>query len=152
MSVTVESSRFGELQVAERDIVEFPLGLVGLPGSRYAFVDRNPSSGFRWLHSIKDPRLALPVVDPRLFFPSFTLDLADEDRACTGVHDASAWEQYVTVRATPDPAEITVNLRAPLVIREGLGYQVINVAPGAELRAPLFAHAADQGSAAVDAA
>ena len=32
----------------------------------------------------------------------------------------------MTVRATPNPLDITANLRAPLVIREGRGYQVIN--------------------------
>jgi flagellar assembly factor FliW len=44
----------------------------------------------------------------------------------------------VTVRATPDPLDITANLRAPLVIRGGRGYQVINAREDAPLRAPLF--------------
>ena len=44
----------------------------------------------------------------------------------------------MTVRATPDPLDITANLRAPLVIRDGRGYQVINTDEDASLQAPLF--------------
>jgi len=143
MTVTIESARFGELTVARQSVIEFPLGLIGLGGSDYALVDRNPGSGFHWLHSLEDPALALPVVDPRLFFASFALQIAAEDRERTGLHDASGAQLYVTVRATPDPSDITANLRAPLVVVDGRGYQVINTAPGASLRAPLFAAAPD---------
>ena len=45
---------------------------------------------------------------------------------------------YVTVRATPNPLDITANLRAPLVILDGRGYQVINTREDAPLQAPLF--------------
>ncbi len=44
----------------------------------------------------------------------------------------------MTVRATPNPLDITANLRAPLVILEGRGYQVINTNEDAPLQAPLF--------------
>ena len=52
---------------------------------------------------------------------------------------------YVTVRATPDPLEITANLRAPLVIHEGRGFQVLNAVEDAPLQAPLFELAAPDG-------
>ena len=55
---------------------------------------------------------------------------------------------YVTVRATPDPLDITANLRAPLVIADGRGYQVINASADAPLRAPLFELAPEQPAAA----
>ncbi|HWX44129.1 MAG TPA: flagellar assembly protein FliW [Solirubrobacteraceae bacterium] len=139
-TTTIHSSRFGALQIPREDVIEFPLGLIGLGGLRYALLDRNPGSGFHWLHSLEDPHLALPVVDPRAFFRPFPLHLADEDRQRVGVEDPGAGAQlYVTVRAAPDPADIVVNLRAPLVVWERRGHQVINTAPGAELRAHLFA-------------
>ncbi len=144
----IESSRFGPLEVAPEDVIEFPRGLIGLGGRRYTLLDRNPGSGFLWLHSLEDPALALPVVDPRSFFESFALSLGEEDRARIGADDPLAAQVYVTVRAASDPAEIVVNLRAPLVIWQGRGHQVINSAPGAELQAPLFAAL---GGAAPDA-
>lgn len=142
MSVTIESVRFGSLELAEEALVEFPLGLIGLPGSGYAFVDPDPGRGIRWLHSTEDPALALPVIDPRVVMPGFSLTVGAEEQDRIGVEDLSQAQVYATVRAAPDPAETTVNLRAPLVIWRGRGHQVINTAPGAELRAPLFAVAA----------
>jgi flagellar assembly factor FliW len=138
MPLTIDSSRFGALEIADADAIEFPLGLIGLGGSHYALLDRNPGSGFRWLHSLEDAGLALPVVDPREFFPGFALVLSDEDRERIGAPDLSAAQVHVTVRTAPHPDDTLVNLRAPIVVWEGRGHQVLNTAPGAELRVPLF--------------
>jgi flagellar assembly factor FliW len=139
MVLTVESSRFGTLQIPAGEAIEFPFGLIGLGGSRYALLDRNPGSGFRWLHSLDDGALALPVVDPRAFFSDFALVLGEEERARIDIPEGADVATYATVRAAPDPADIVVNLRAPLVVWEGRGYQVLNTAPDAPLQAPLFA-------------
>jgi flagellar assembly factor FliW len=139
MSVKFESIRFGTVEIEADDVIEFPFGLIGLGGVRYALIDRNPGSGFLWLHSLEDPALALPVVSPYQFFSTFTLDIAPEDRERTGIEDATGSQLYVTVRATPNPADITANLRAPLLIRGGRGYQVLNTHEDAELQALLFA-------------
>jgi|SRR5271165_1661921 len=155
MSVTFESVRFGTVEIQPEDVTEFPFGLIGLGGSRYALLDRNPGSGFLWLHSVDDPALALPVVNPHQFFADFTLEIEPEDRERTGITDPSAGRLYVTVHATPDPLDITVNLRAPIVICDGRGYQVLNTNERAPLRAPLFtlqAQPAPGRSQPVDAA
>lgn len=138
MPLTIDSSRFGALEIPEEAAIEFPLGLIGLGGLRYALIDRNPGSGFHWLHSLEDHTLALPVVDPRRFFSGFALELSVEDRERIGAPDLAAVQVYVTVRAAPNPADTLVNLRAPLVVWEGRGHQVLNTAPGAQLRVPLF--------------
>jgi flagellar assembly factor FliW len=139
VSVTFQSIRFGEVEVAEGDVIEFPFGLIGLGGSRYTLLDRNPGTGFLWLHSVDEPALALPVVRPEPFFSEFSLHMAPEDVERTGIDEgAQDVKLYVTVRATPNPLDITANLRAPLVIHDGHGYQVINANPEAQLQAPLF--------------
>lgn len=142
--MVIESVRFGTVELTDEALVEFPLGLIGLPGNGYAFLDVNPASGIRWLHSTEDPALALPVIDPRLALPGFELTVSAEEQERIGLQDLAQAQVYVTVRASPDPAQTTVNLRAPLVIWQGRGHQVINSAPGAELRAPLFAAAAGE--------
>jgi flagellar assembly factor FliW len=145
--VRFESVRFGTVEISQANMIEVPLGLIGLGGSRYTLLDRNPGSGFLWLHSLDDPALALPVVKPHRFFSSFSLELAAEDRERTGIDDFSGAELYVTVRATPNPLDITANLRAPLVVIDGRGYQVLNAAPDSPLRAPLFVLATEEPSA-----
>jgi flagellar assembly factor FliW len=142
MTMMIDSVRFGAVEVADEALVEFPLGLIGLAGSGYALVDASPGSDIRWLHSTEDPALALPVIDPRRALPGFQLAVGVEERERVGAQDLDAAQVYVTVRASPDPMQTTVNLRAPLVIWEGRGHQVINTAPGADLRAALFAPAA----------
>jgi flagellar assembly factor FliW len=141
MSMTViESSRFGTVEVAAEDRLEFPHGLIGLGGQFYTLLDRNPGTGFLWLHSLEDPGLALPVIDPRRFFHNFGLELSAEEHEQIGVADpAGEADLYVTVRTAPDPADVVVNLRAPIVVWERRGHQVLNTAPGAELQARLFA-------------
>jgi|SRR5271165_1093064 len=138
MSVRFESVRFGSVEVADEEVLEFPFGLIGLGGSQYALLDRNPGTGFLWLHCVGDAALALPVVSPYQFFADFALEIAPEDRERTGIEDASGMRILVTVRATPNPLDITANLRAPLLIGDGCGYQMINNSPDAPLRAPLF--------------
>jgi len=138
MSLTFESVRFGTVEIEPQDVIEFPFGLIGLGGSRYALIDRNPGTGFLWLHEVDDPALALPVIPPQLFFPDFSLEMTPEDRERTGCTDLENAELYVTVRATPDPMDIAANLRAPLVVHEGRGFQVINANEDAPLQAPLF--------------
>jgi len=155
MSVIFESVRFGTVEVPEGEVIEFPDGLIGLGGLRYALIDRNPGTGFLWLHCVDDPALALPVVSPFQFFADFSLELGEDDRERIGLPDPAAARLLVTVRATPDPLDITANLRAPLVIHGGRGYQVINTVEGAPLQAPLFvlAEPADaERTGAVDAA
>lgn len=138
MSLKFESVRFGEIEVPEEDAIEFPFGLIGLGGLRYALLDRNPGTGFLWLHAVEDPALALPVVDPAQFFSDFALLLTHDDQETIGIEDPAAARILVTVRAAPNPLDITANLRAPLVIHEGRGYQVLNADEQAPLQAPLF--------------
>ena len=83
-------------------------------------------------------------MNPRQFFPDFELQIAEADVERTGLTDISQAALYVTVRATPDPLDITANLRAPLVTSSGRGYQVINTREDAPLQAPLFTLAANE--------
>jgi flagellar assembly factor FliW len=138
MPVVFLSSRFGAVEVEAEQIIEFPLGLIGLRGTHYALIDRNPGTGFQWLHALEDPSLALPVVRPQQFFASFALQISDEDRERTGIEHLDGAGVYVTVRASSTPLQLTANLRAPLVIRSGTGFQVINTDESAPLKAPLF--------------
>jgi flagellar assembly factor FliW len=137
MSVTIDSVRFGKLELTDEQLIEFPRGLIGLPGNSYALLAPTPESLFYWLHSTQHPELGLPVVEPQRLFPDFALELSETEQEALGLVDPAAAQIYVTITATPNPAETTFNLRAPLLLWEGRGYQVINQAPGAELRAPL---------------
>jgi flagellar assembly factor FliW len=86
------------------------------------------------------------VTDPQRFFADFEVALDDAERERLGLAQANETAVYVTVRASDQLEDFTANLRAPIVIADGRGHQVINQAPGAPLRAALF------GELAVEAA
>lgn len=143
MSLTVESTRFGTLEIEPDAVLSFPRGLIGLGGSRYALLSTDAESPFSWLHSVEDPDVALPVTRPWEFFPDYEVVLSDDEAAALGLAGDLAADVWVTVRASERVEDFTVNLRAPIVVAPGAAggeaYQVINEAPDAEVRAPLFA-------------
>jgi flagellar assembly factor FliW len=136
-TVTIDSSRFGTLELASRDVIEFPNGLIGLGGRRYALIAADADGAFRWLHSVDDPSLALPVANPWAFFPDYAVELSDEASAAITAEpaDVAVW---VTVRAGAELSDFYANLRAPILVADGQGHQVINESADAPVRAPLF--------------
>jgi flagellar assembly factor FliW len=138
MSLTLQSTRFGTVEIADEAIVEFPNGLIGLGGTRFALVAKEADSTFAWLHSLDDPELALPVTNPFQFFPGYEVELSDAEAGRIGIDDADACDVWVTVRAAETLGDFTANLRAPVLVAAGRGFQVINEADDAPVRALMF--------------
>jgi flagellar assembly factor FliW len=141
-TLTIESSRFGTLEIALDAVIEFPTGLVGLGGRRYTILTPDAESPFRWLHSLDDPALALPITDPLSFFADYEIELSDADLARVGADAAEAW---VVVRAGTELSDFSANLHAPIVIANSCGHQVINEVPH-PVRAALFPEVTTQAA------
>jgi flagellar assembly factor FliW len=145
-TVTVESSRFGSLEIEAGAIIEFPAGLIGLGGRRWAVVTKDDNGPFSWLHSLDDPALALPVTNPWEFFTEYEVLLSDADsERFEQSGDVAVW---VTVRAGAELTDFSANLRAPILISNGQGFQGSNAAPNAEVRARLDPEAEAEAEAA----
>lgn len=138
MAVTLNSTRFGEVEIPEEAVIDFPHGLIGLGGSRYTLLARSDDAAFVWLHSLDDPALALPLTNPWRFFDSYEVEIADDEVGRLGIGSTDDTSVYVTVRAAESLEDFSANLRAPILVSNGLGHQVINQAPDAPVRAPLF--------------
>jgi flagellar assembly factor FliW len=134
-TLTVESSRFGSLELDASQAIQFPAGLIGLGGHAYVLLRTSDDSSFSWLQSLEDPELALPVTNPWQFFADYVVELSDEDTERVGDAAVDVW---VTVRAGSELSDFRANLRAPILVANGVGYQVINEAPDVPVRAPLF--------------
>jgi flagellar assembly factor FliW len=134
--LTVDSTRFGTLEIDAAERISFPAGLIGLGGRDFVLLDHDAESSFRWLQSLDDPALALPVTNPWAFFAEYEVELSDEDtERLGGDADVDVW---VTIRTGAELSDFSANLRAPIVITNGRGFQVINEATDAPVRAPLF--------------
>jgi flagellar assembly factor FliW len=132
------TTRFGVVSVAPQSIVEFPLGLIGIGGSEYALLSTDPESPFQWMQSLERPELALPVTNPHRFFRDFSVELAEDDAEHFGLGERRPVDVLVTVTAAAELSDFTVNLRAPILIHEGRGYQLMNQAAGAAVKSKLF--------------
>jgi flagellar assembly factor FliW len=142
--ITVESSRFGPIEIDEEAVIDFPDGLVGLPGRRWALLARDEGSDFLWLHSIEEPSVALPVTNPWLFFADYAVEIGSAEAERMGIGEPADADVYVTVRAAPALEDFRANLRAPILITGGRGFQVLNEVPGTPVRAPMFQMLVDE--------
>jgi flagellar assembly factor FliW len=136
-AVSFESTRFGTVEVEPDAVIEFPRGLIGLGGTRYALMGRPEEDGIVWLHALDDPKLAVPVADPWTFFTDYAVDLPDDEAERMGITDPSQARVFVVVRVGATPQECFANLKAPILVTGGTGHQVLNEAD-APLRAPLM--------------
>jgi flagellar assembly factor FliW len=148
MPVTIESTRFGMIDIPDDGVFTFPNGLIGLAGTRYALVAKEEDSAFLWLHSVDDPSLALAVTNPFQFFPTYEVMLSDSEAARIGITSPDQADVFVTVRTAPELENFRCNLRAPILVSAGRGFQVINEAEDAPVRAPLFEALATAGQSA----
>jgi len=137
----IDSTRFGRIEIREDAVLEFPEGLVGLPGTQYALIAQSEDSPFYWLHSLEDPDLALPVTSPWLFFTDYEARVSDDDAAALGLEGPEEASIFCVVRAAERPEDFTANLLAPVVVHAArrIGRQIINEAGGYRVREPLFA-------------
>lgn len=124
---TIDTSRFGSIDVPEDSIVEFPEGLVGLHDfRRFVLIDR-PNSPMRWMQSMEVPELAFLVADPQMFVTDYRAEVPGTELETLGETNSDELAVGVICTIPENPSEATVNLRAPLVvdIRSRRGKQVV---------------------------
>src|SRR3954470_18867957 len=119
MTQTLSSTRFGDVELADDAVVEFPNGLIGLTGNRYGLIPHGDDGTFVWLQSMEDPDLALPLTKPWSFFPTYQAELSVSEAERIGVSDPGQADVFVTVRATEEAKNFSANLRAPIIITSG---------------------------------
>lgn len=131
--VLVASTRFGELQIADEELLELPSGLLGFEAfRRFALLDHDGSGTYYWLQSTDEPDLAFLAVVPWPFFPDYEPEIDDEVEHALELTDAADAQVLclVTIRAADDDPEATVisaNLLGPVVVnlRTRVGAQVV---------------------------
>lgn len=144
----VDTTRFGQIEVPDDEVVLFDDGLPGFRGRRRMVVigagDLIGAQGGEghhslfWLQDVDDPDLAFLTTVPWSAYPDYDIEIdpgdvggADPDDLCILV--------IVTVRREDERAILTSNLLAPVVIdvRRRVGQQLILQDADWPLRAPL---------------
>lgn len=135
----LESTRFGSIEIRDDAALEFPDGLIGMPGRHWALLAQDDGP-FYWLHSLEHPDLALPVTSPWTFFLDYEVKISDEDTRKLGIESPEHAAVLCVVRTGDTLDKFTLNLVGPIVIHseQHVGGQFINEIGGYNVRQPLF--------------
>lgn len=126
--VTVETTRFGIVEVGADEVIEFPKGLLGFENRRqFIIVANDEHEPFAFLQSVDDPGLAFVMVNPRLFFPNYKVQVDRPEIAELSVTNLNRIDTWVIVTVPDDIAAMTANLQGPLLINRdrNIGKQVV---------------------------
>ena len=116
-----ETERFGLVTVDNE--IHFAKGLVGFPElTNFTLLAHAPDSAFYWLQSLDDAAFAFVLIHQ---------SNAVKSNKSINLLENLTGQVYYVVRVPLDPKKMTVNLRAPLIIDGGTGYQ--HVQDGVEL-------------------
>lgn len=128
----IASRRLGAVEIEENDILRFPEGVLGFGElTRYALVAPNGAGDtVRVLQALDDEAVSFIVTDPKAIRPDYAPRLGPEDWAGLGLNPPvpeKELEVWAILTVYDDPADMTVNLLAPIVIHRPskVGRQIV---------------------------
>lgn len=124
----VKTSRFGEIEINEADIVVLPNGLIGFPELKeYILLDHDKNSPFKWLQSIDDGGIAFVVINPLIFKPDYAVEVSEAEVADLEIESEEDAVISTIVTMPSNPQVMTANLKAPLIfnLNNRRGKQII---------------------------
>ena len=114
--IKVKTTRFGELEVRDEDLIELPSGLIGFPElKRYVLLDHDKDSPFKWLQSLDDGAIAFVLINPLLFKTDYTVEVTEAEVADLALKAEEDAVISVIITIPTNPQNMTANLKAPLV-------------------------------------
>lgn len=113
----VNTTRFGELEVDKKDILNFKEGILGFDNLRKFFiVDPGDKTLILWLQSIDDAATAFPIIEPKIFKPDYIVKLLPAELTSLELEDLSNASIYTVLTIPQTVTEMSANMKAPVVI------------------------------------
>lgn len=137
----IQSARFGELDIAETDIINFPHGIPGFPDEKsFVAVINDPDSPFSFLQSTTEAYLTFLLADPFTFFKDYEFVSDDAVDQELGISAEQPPQVFVIATVKEKMEDMTVNLLAPIVInsQKCIGRQIVLEKTAYGTRHPLF--------------
>ncbi len=126
--IKVHTTRFGEIEVNQADVIELPQGLIGFPElKKYVLLDHDRDSPFKWLQSLDEGGIAFVIINPLLFKSDYFVEVTDAEVSDLALKDEKDAVISVIITIPSDPNNMTANLKAPLIfnLQNRLGKQII---------------------------
>ena len=110
--------KFGLVEIDENLIFNFAEPILGYENlKKYALIDYDQDSPFKWLQSIEEPEVAFPVTIPALFGINYVFTIPEN---FTNLLNLKTIDDVLTVNIVNipvgKPENSTVNLLAPIII------------------------------------
>ena len=133
----IYTTRFGEIEIADSTIINFPTGLLGFPKfHKFALIDLDENSPLKWLQSTEEPSLAFVITNPNLFMTEYAIDATRKDLEDISVEHAHDVIVMVLVTVPKNPSFMTANMKGPILINttNNQGKQLIVDNPDYEIK------------------
>ncbi|MBS1256827.1 MAG: Flagellar assembly factor FliW [Deltaproteobacteria bacterium] len=124
----IQTSRFGEIEVEDDQIITFPSGLVGFSEDRrFVIREDEAAAPFRWLQSVDNNGLAFVMIEPHVSVSNYELALTHEHLKKLDAKNIEELSVFVLVTMAKEMKDVTINLQGPLVFNfeTRLGLQFI---------------------------
>ncbi len=117
----VNTRLFGEIDIEDEKIIVLDQGIIGFPDLKkftliYDEEKEDSERSIMWFQSMDEPQFAMPVIQPSVIVEDYNPTVNDELLSPLG--DLNPLNTYVlvTIKVPSDPKEMTVNLKAPIII------------------------------------
>ena len=126
----IDTKHFGVLEVDEKGIINFPLGVPGFENVNKFVLLTNieNDSLFHWLQGVDNTQLAFAIINPFMIKSDYVVDVDDSEVEMLEIKDIKKVLVYSIVVVTEDVSKMTLNLKAPILINteNNKAKQVIN--------------------------
>ncbi len=113
----IKTTRFGELEVDKKDVIEFSEGLLGFEQhKRFFIVDPGDQTLILWLQSMDDSSVAFPVIEPKIYQPNYSVKLLPVELNSLQLENLSNASVYTILTIPQNITEMSANLKAPIII------------------------------------
>lgn len=118
MTITIQTSRFGDLDIDEDKIITMTTPFLGFAAERrFILLPHGPDSVFWWLQAVDNPNLAFVVIQPALIDPQYQPTIASHFQQELQVENQTALEILVILTIPKGhPEEMTANLLGPIIL------------------------------------
>lgn len=115
----INTSRFGNVDVADSDIINFGDGLIGFENlKKFFIVDPADETLILWLQSAENPDVAFPILEPKLFKADYKVRLSASELRTLRIDSTKGKDTlvYCILTIPSDVVSMSANLKAPIVI------------------------------------
>lgn len=130
MGVRVKTRPFGEIEIDEKQIVDFPEGILGFDYvKRFIIIDSHDNSPFKWLQAYSEPELAFVIIRPIDFLHEYELVISPADVEAVEAESEESLLVFAIVTIPANPKEMTANLQGPIIINplKRIGKQAVSL-------------------------